>query len=103
MLPSCRKNEHLYPVPKFDLSVQDVYGFYDELKGFHEQFHDCFLRSESREHFLQYMSGQFSDLERKSIEPIAFNVEDGKVRAMQRFVSDAPWADEKIMAQPELV
>ena len=97
MLPSCRKNEHLYPVPKFDLSIQDVEVFFEELKGFHEQFHDCFLRSESRKHFLQYMSGQFSDLERKSIEPIAFNVKGGKVRAMQRFVSDAPWADEKIM------
>ncbi len=43
------------------------------------------------------MSGQFSELERKSIEPIALNVQGGKVRAMQRFVSDAPWDDNKIM------
>jgi len=33
------------------------------------------------------MAGQFSDLERKSIEPIALAVEQRNVRAMQRFVS----------------
>jgi SRSO17 transposase len=68
----------------------------NELKGFHEQFQDCFQRSESREHFFNYMAGQFSPLERKSIEPIALSVEGGNVRAMQRFVSDAPWDDDKI-------
>ena len=39
---------------------------------------------------MKYMAGQFSDLERKSIEPIALAVIDGNVRALQRFVSDAP-------------
>ena len=42
------------------------------------------------------MSGQFGQLERKSIEPIAIAMEGGKIRAMQRFVSDAPWDDENI-------
>ncbi len=97
MLPSCRQHEIFYPVPKFDLTPQEIENFMDKLEGFHEQFHDCFLRSESRENFLLYMSGQFSELERKSIEPIALNIEGGKVRALQRFVSDAPWDDENIM------
>lgn len=43
------------------------------------------------------MAGQFSSLERKSIEPIALAVKDENVRAMQRFVSDAPWDDDKIL------
>jgi SRSO17 transposase len=97
MLPATRQDEYLYPVPKFDLNKKDIKGFTHELKGFHEQFSDCFLRSESREHFFKYMAGQFSDLERKSIEPIALAVKDGNVRAMQRFVSDAPW-DDNMMA-----
>jgi len=42
------------------------------------------------------MAGQFSDLERKSIEPIALAIKDGNVRAMQRFVSDAQWDDKEI-------
>lgn len=96
MLPISRQDEHLYPVPKFDLERGDIKDFMNELKGFHEQFHDCFYRSESREHFFRYMSGQFSELERKSIEPIALAVKDGKVRAMQRFISDAPWDDDNI-------
>lgn len=97
MLPVIRCDEHLYPVPKFDLEKGDIDDFLNELKGFHEQFYDCFHRSESRDHFYKYMAGQFSPLERKSIEPIALAVKDGNVRAMQRFVSDAEWDDDNIM------
>ena len=97
MLPEVRQSDYLYPVPKFDLKRNDVDDFTNELKGFHEQFGGCFLRSESRANFFRYMAGQFSQIERKSIEPIAIAVEGGKVRAMQRFVSDAPWDDEKLI------
>lgn len=96
MLPEIRQTDYLYTVPKFELDRNDVTDFAQELKGFHENFADCFQRSESRENFYRYMSGQFSQLERKSIEPIAIATEGGKVRAMQRFVSDAPWDDEEI-------
>ena len=99
MLPVTRCNEHLYPVPKFDLGKGDIKEFMNELKGFHEQFADCFQRSESREHFLKYMTGQFSPLERKSIEPIALAVKDGNVRALQRFVSDAPWDEDNMISK----
>ncbi|MCP4150531.1 MAG: IS701 family transposase [bacterium] len=43
------------------------------------------------------MAGQFSDAERKSIEPIALKVEEGKVRPMQRFVSEAEWDDKNLL------
>jgi len=99
MLPITRCDEHLYPVPKFDLGIGDIKDFMNELRGFHEQFADCFQRSESREHFLKYMTGQFSPLERKSIEPIALAVKDGNVRALQRFVSDALWAEDNMIAK----
>jgi SRSO17 transposase len=97
MLPECRSNEHLFQIPKYDIKRKDVKDFINELEGFHEIFSDCFHRSESRANFLKYMVGQFSELERKSIEPIALNVKEGKVRAMQRFVSDAEWDDDKIL------
>ena len=97
MLPEIRSQEYLFPVPKFDVSSCDVEDFIDELKGFHEIFSDCFHRSESRDHFYRYMVGQFSELERKSIEPIALNVEDGNVRPMQRFISDAEWDEDKML------
>ena len=97
MLPVTRCDEHLYSIPKFDLSKSTIKNFMNELSGFHEQFADCFQRSESREHFFNYMSGQFSPIERKSIEPIALALKDGNVRALQRFVSDAPWDDAKMI------
>ena len=56
-------------------------------KAFHDNFRDCFSRSESRDHFYNYMVGQFSTLERKSIEPIALAVENGNIRPMQHFIS----------------
>jgi len=99
MLPNLRKDEYFYQVPKFDIEKGDIKNFINELKGFHEQFSDCFYRSESRDHFYKYMVGQFSELERKSIEPIALTVKDGKVRAMQRFISDAQWDDDNIIAK----
>jgi SRSO17 transposase len=45
------------------------------------------------------MVGQFSELERKSIEPIALKVEDGNVRPMQRFISDAEWDEKTILTK----
>lgn len=97
MLPDIRQSDYQYAVPRFDLDRNDVVDMTSELKGFHENFSDCFQRTESRDNFYRYMSGQLCHLERKSIEPIAFAIEGGKVRAMQRFVSDAPWDEDKIM------
>lgn len=96
MLPACRTEGDLFSIPRFDIKKRDVKAFMDELGGFHEEFKECFSRTEPRENFLKYMIGQFSELERKSIEPMALNVEDGKVRSMQRFISDVVWDDDKI-------
>src|SRR5436309_12407959 len=42
------------------------------------------------------MVGQFSELERKSIEPMALEVAGGNVRGMQRFLSDNIWDEDKM-------
>jgi SRSO17 transposase len=97
MLPQIRHDEYLFSVPKFDINKEDIEDFHNELKGFHENFRDCFSRSESRDHFFKYMVGQFSELERKSIEPIALAVKDGNIRAMQHFVSDVFWHEERLL------
>ena len=59
-------------------------------------FHDCFARSEPRAHFFDYMVGQLSPLERKSIEPMALQVEGGTIRGLQRFLSDVSWDEEQM-------
>jgi SRSO17 transposase len=91
MLPACRTAGEGFAIPTFDVVPSDVAGFMEELWEFQSTFHDCFARSEPRVHFFDYLVGQFSKLERKSIEPMALEVEGGNVRAMQRFVSDDIW------------
>ena len=97
MLPQIRADEAMLSIPKFDIQKGDIKGFISELRSFHEVFSCCFARSELREHFFRYMVGQLGQLERKSIEPIALAVEGGKIRAMQRFISDAIWDDDGIL------
>src|SRR2546430_15845074 len=95
MLAACRTNGEGFAIPTFDLVPSDVEGFMEELWEFQSAFHDCFARSEPRAHFFDYMVGQFSKLERKSIEPMALHVEGGTIRGMQRFISDVHWDEEQ--------
>src|SRR3990172_4701327 len=99
MIPeSCIENGS-FPIPKLLIDKEDIPLFMEEFKGFHAQFADYFSREEPRENFYQYMAGQMSQLERKSIEPIALNMESGKVRAMQHFLSDIVWEEERILSR----
>ena len=97
MLPEIRTSGDIYSIPEFDLDRNDVEDFLDILEGFHAEFRNCFVREEGRNNFFYYTIGQFSQMERKSIEPMALNVEGAKVRAVQRFISEATWDVEKMM------
>ena len=98
MLPAYRTADEPFTIPQFALTRSDIDSFMEELRGFHTAFRDCFTRQEPRDQFFNYMVGQFSPLARKSIEPMALQVEGGNVRAMQRLVSDALW-DEAAMLE----
>jgi SRSO17 transposase len=74
-----------------------VEGFMDALWEFQSAFHDCFTRSEPRAQCFDYMVGQLSQLERKSIEPMALHVEAGTIRGLQRFISDVRWEEEQML------
>src|SRR5262245_64131782 len=97
MLPACRTEHEAVAIPQLGMDHRDVEGLLHELQGFHDAFRECFARSEAREHCFRYMVGQFSALERKSIEPIALRVEGGKVRAMQRCLSEVVWDDAQML------
>ena len=96
MLPACRTGGEGFAIPTFDLVPSDVEGFMEELWAFQSTFHDCFARSEPRAHFFDYMVGQCSKLERKSIEPMALEVEGGTIRGLQRFISDVVWDEDQM-------
>ena len=96
MLPACRTAGEGFAIPTFDVVPSDVEGFLEELWEFQSTFHDCFARSEPRVHFFDYMVGQFRKLQRKSIEPMALQVEGGTIRGLQRFISDSVWDEEQM-------
>jgi SRSO17 transposase len=104
MLPAGRTEGAGFAMPTFDVVSNDVEGFMDALQEFQSAFPDCFLRSEPRTHFFDYMVGQFSKLERQAIAPMALQVEGGCLRGMQRFISEAVWDEAQMQwNDPHLV
>jgi SRSO17 transposase len=97
MLPVCRTEGEPFAIPQFARTHSAIDTWMEELSGFHTAFRDCFARQDPREQFCNYMVGQFSPSERKSMEPMALRVEGGKVRAMQRLVSDALWDEDAML------
>lgn len=97
MLPAYSINKDIFTIPRFELKVEDVEGMTKELEWYHGQFRDCFHRTEPAEHFSLYLDGRFSNLERKTIEPIAEHMQGGNVRPMQHFISDVVWDEPKML------
>src|SRR2546422_4568573 len=64
------------------------------LTKFVARFESCFRSEPSRGHLANYLRGQASQLQRKSIEPMAL---DGglKPRTLQQFISSYVWEDRK--------
>ena len=93
MLPGSRTEGEVFAIPPFSLGSADVEGFRHALRGVPEACRDGFARRAPREPCFGSMVGQFSPLERKSLEPTALPVGGGNVRAMQRLISDAVWEE----------
>lgn len=60
-----------------------------------DRFADCFPRRDTRAHFPRYVQGQLSDLERKSIEPMALK-RNVPVRTLQEFLSQYHWDHDRM-------
>lgn len=57
----------------------------------------CYSRKDQRQNGETYVKGLLSDLDRKSIEPIALRYQDEKaVRTLQQFLKDAPWDNQQM-------
>ena len=72
------------------MKTTELKGIRQNLDGFLGEFDDCIKTGPSREHFRTYTGGQLSDLERKSVEPIA--LEAGvPPRSLQAFLNMLVW------------
>ncbi|MGA2496829.1 MAG: IS701 family transposase, partial [Tepidisphaeraceae bacterium] len=70
------------------MDAKTISGLWPRFKQFLKGFADCFGRREPAGHLETYVRGQFSNLPRKSIEPIAYEF-DTPPRTLQQFLSRA--------------
>jgi SRSO17 transposase len=73
------------------MTEDDVRAAAERLVPFHERFAPLFGKDQAQDHAYTYVKGLMVCPERKSIEPIALNVGDGRVSALQKFINIAPW------------
>ena len=59
------------------------------------RFSDCFSRKDTRAHMPTYVEGQLSNLDRKSVEPIALAA-GVPVRTLQEFLSQYAWDEDAV-------
>jgi SRSO17 transposase len=72
------------------MEVQQIRRLKPMLRRYLSEFDGCFGRKDTRGHLSKYVEGQLSDLERKSVEPIALKV-GVPVRTLQEFLSQHRW------------
>ena len=77
------------------MDAESLRSLLPELDAYLEQFADCFVDCRSREHLPVYVRGQLSDLDRKSVEPIALRA-DVAPRTLQEFLSLLSWDHERM-------
>jgi SRSO17 transposase len=73
------------------MTKDEVRAAAERLVEFHERFAPLFGKEEAQDHAYSYVKGLMVCPERKSTEPIALNVGNGQVSAMQKFINIAPW------------
>lgn len=77
------------------MDAETLRSLLPELNAFLGRFDDCFVDCRSREHVPIYVSGQLSDLDRKSVEPIALKA-GLPPRTLQEFLSLLHWDQDRM-------
>jgi SRSO17 transposase len=75
---------------EFGMDADEIRQLDPVLREYLARFDDCFARRDTRAHFPVYVRGQLSNLERKSVEPIALDA-GVPVRTLQEFLSQHQW------------
>ena len=77
------------------MDAQTILELKPALTGYLKTFEDCMGRVTNRDHLETYVRGQLSDLERKSVEPIA-DAAGESPRTLQEFLSLLRWDEEAV-------
>src|SRR5438067_1898363 len=85
------------------MTPEDVRAAAERLTQFHQRFAPLFGKDEAQNHAYVYVKGLLTCPERKSVEPIALLVGDGRVSALQKFLNSAPWDHDEIQTEIQAV
>jgi SRSO17 transposase len=94
--------ELIETAPQMDLTIEDMAHLVEELRAYHAIYSPLFQRREQRDAAHIYLQGLLAALPRKSIEPLVLAVEGvapHTVRALQSFISEGRWDDERLLHQ----
>jgi len=89
LLPHCQWHPELSA--ELNITEKEISAIAKQLVDFHAQFHRYLGRIENQRLGLAYLSGLISNLDAKSVEPIALEFLQGSVRALQRFMKEGGW------------
>jgi SRSO17 transposase len=85
------------------MTEDEVRAAAERLVEFHERFAPLFGKEQAQDHAYTYVKGLMVCPERKSIEPIALNVGNGQISALQKFINNAPWDHGDVQAEVQSV
>jgi len=77
------------------MTIQQIRALGPALSKYLDEFAGCFVDFNTRYHLKEYVSGQLSDLQRKSVQPIA-RLMDVPPRTLQEFLSLSQWDHERL-------
>jgi SRSO17 transposase len=77
------------------MTIQQIRALGPALSRYLDEFADCFVSFDTRYHLKEYVTGQLSNLQRKSVEPIA-HLLDVPPRTLQEFLSQSDWDDDRL-------
>jgi len=83
--------------PRLELTPEEIEALADELVAYHAEFADLYYRVEQAHWGYIYLQGLMAPMESKAIQPMAMAVEGGNIQAMQQFIGQGQWQDEKLL------
>lgn len=78
------------------MNVKQIRKLGRSMKRFLAEFADCYGRCDTREYLRVYVSGQMSDLQRKSVEPMALRA-GIPPRSLQAFLGLLAWDEDRMV------
>lgn len=86
--------------PVLELTLEEVEALAEELVAYHQAFANLYYRTEQAHWGYKYLQGLLTpEIEQKTIQPMAEALEEGNVQAMQQFIGQGRWQDERLLHQ----